>query len=73
MDLNTANVQTMAKLVGLEGAYDLYLWRPYLSWDEVEHVPGFDATRCHALRAAGAEVKLPGDPRTRRDQLNLPW
>ena len=72
MDLNTASVQSMAKLVGLASAYDLYLWRPYLSWEEVEHVAGFDRKRISALRAAGAQVKLPGDPRTRRDQLNLP-
>ena len=73
MDLNTANVQTMAKLVGLEGAYDLFLWRPYLSWEEVEGVPGFGPVRVAALRAAGAVLKMPGDPRTRRDEQNLPW
>ena len=72
MDLNTANVQTMAKLVGIESAYDLYLWRPYLSWEEVQAVPGFDAARVKQLRAAGAQIKLPGDPRTRRDEQNLP-
>jgi hypothetical protein len=73
MDLNTANLQTMAKLVGLESAYDLFLWRPYLCWDEVAGVPGFDHARIDALKAAGAQIKLPGDPRTRRDEQNLPW
>jgi DNA uptake protein ComE-like DNA-binding protein len=71
MDLNTANVQTIAKLVGIERAYDLYLWRPYLSWEEVEGVPGFDRARVRRLKAAGAKIKLPGDPRTRRDEQNL--
>jgi hypothetical protein len=72
MDLNTASVEVMAKLVGLERAWDLALWRPYLSWEEVALVPGFDATQVDALRTAGAAIKLPGDPRTRRDELNRP-
>jgi DNA uptake protein ComE-like DNA-binding protein len=73
MDLNTASLQAMAKLVGVGSAYDLYLWRPYLSWEEVAAVPGFDRARIEALKAAGAQIKLPGDPRTRRDEQNLPW
>jgi hypothetical protein len=68
MDLNTASVPAMAKLVGLTVAYDLMLWRPYLSWDEVTCVPGLDGTRVAALKAAGAQLKRPGDPRTRKDE-----
>jgi hypothetical protein len=46
------------------------LWRPYLSWEEVACVPGFDETRVAALKLAGAQVKLPGDPITLRDIRN---
>lgn len=72
MDLNSASLQTIAKLVGLDRAFDLYLWRPYLSWEEVAAVPGFDPARVERMRAAGARLKFPGDPRTRRDRLNMP-
>jgi DNA uptake protein ComE-like DNA-binding protein len=71
MDLNTANLQSMVKLVGIDRAYDLMLWRPYLSWDEVENVPGFDAHMVEQLKAAGAEVRLPWEPRRRRDDPEL--
>lgn len=67
MDLNTASLETMAKLVGLDHAYDLMLWRPYLHWDEVAAVPGFDHAAVAALRAAGAQIKLPDDPRGFRE------
>jgi len=60
MDLNKAGVHELADVVGLPGAYDLILWRPYLSWEEVACVPGFDdAGRLAQLRRAGFEVKLP--------------
>jgi hypothetical protein len=72
VDLNTASIEAMAKLVGIERAYDLLLWRPYLDWSEVACVPGMGADQIAALQAGGARIKLPGDPRTRRDQLNLP-
>lgn len=72
MDLNTASLAALTKLVGLEGAYDLILWRPYLNWDEVACVPGFDAERVAELRAAGAHIRLPGDPRTLRDEEARP-
>lgn len=72
MDLNTASVPAMAKLVGLASAYDLMLWRPYLSWEEVGCVPGFDGSRIAQLKAAGAQIKLPGDPRTRREDRERP-
>jgi DNA uptake protein ComE-like DNA-binding protein len=68
MDLNTASVAALTKLVGLERAYDLILWRPYLSWEEVAGVPGFDGQRIADLQAAGAHIRLPGDPRTLRDE-----
>lgn len=67
MDLNTASVETMADLVGLEHAYDLLLWRPYIRWDDVAAVPGFDRRAVAALRAAGAVINLPDDPRTFRE------
>jgi hypothetical protein len=72
MDLNTASVPAMAKLVGLTAAYDLMLWRPYLSWDEVAGVPSLDAAGLAALQAAGACVKLPGEPRTRKEERDRP-
>ncbi len=72
MDLNTASLAALTKLVGLERAYDLFLWRPYLSWAEVAGVPGFDNSRIEELRAAGAQIKLPGDPRTLRDNSARP-
>lgn len=70
MDLNTARLEALAKLVGLSSAYDLILWRPYLSWEEVACVPGFDEHRVAALKLAGAQIKLPGDPVTLRDMRN---
>lgn len=70
VDLNSAGVELLAKLVGLSSAYDLILWRPYLSWEEVACVPGFDEHRVAALKLAGAQIKMPGDPVTFRDSLN---
>ncbi|MDB5446582.1 MAG: hypothetical protein JWQ97_1899 [Phenylobacterium sp.] len=70
MDLNTASISTMAKLVGLESAHDLFLWRPFLSWADVERVPGFTSDQIVRLRRAGAHVKLPGEPLTRREALD---
>ncbi len=57
-DLNTAPVEEIAALPGVDIrlAYDLALWRPYLSWDEVERVPGLDELAVAALREAGAEL-----------------
>lgn len=71
MDLNTANLQSMVKLVGIDRAYDLMLWRPYLSWEEVRHVPGFDDDAIARLQAQGVEVRLPWEPRRRRDDPEL--
>lgn len=70
MDLNTAKLEVMAKVVGLELAYDLLLWRPYLSWEEVAEIPGLTEAHLNDLRSAGAVVKLPWEPRTRRDEAN---
>jgi hypothetical protein len=64
VDLNTASVDAMAGLVGIDRAYDLLLWRPYVCWDEVAAVPGFDRAAVAALKAAGARIDLPDDPRT---------
>ena len=42
IDLNSATVAELMTLheVDESRAYDLTLWRPYLSWSEVENVPG---------------------------------
>lgn len=64
MDLNSASLEALAGLVGLDHAYDLMLWRPFVHWDEVAAVPGFDERAVAALRAAGAQIKLPDDPRS---------
>jgi hypothetical protein len=70
MDLNTASIPAMAKLVGLERAYDLFLWRPFLTWDDVHRVPGMTTDLVGRLREAGAHIKLPGQPLTRREALD---
>jgi DNA uptake protein ComE-like DNA-binding protein len=64
VDLNAASIEQLQSLPGvdLRAAYDLLLWRPYLSWDEVAFVPGFDRCRVDELRAAGASVGLPREP-----------
>jgi DNA uptake protein ComE-like DNA-binding protein len=61
VDLNTATIERLQTLPGvdLRAAYDLLLWRPYLTWDEVAIVPGFDPPRAAQLQAAGASVGLP--------------
>ena len=60
-DLNTASVAEIANLDGITvlDAYDLMLWRPFLDWQEVEAVPGFDGERTEALRTAGAVLVVP--------------
>jgi hypothetical protein len=63
MDLNTATIPAMARLVGPARAHDLFLWRPFLSWSDVERVPGLTPVQLDELRSAGAEVRLPDDPR----------
>ncbi len=64
VDLNSASIEQLQTLPGvdLRSAYDLLLWRPYLTWEEVAFVPGFDRTRAKELRDAGAVVGLPKDP-----------
>lgn len=65
LDLNTATIEELQTLpsIDLRAAYDLLLWRPYLTWDEVAYVPGFDRARARTLKAAGASVGLPREPR----------
>lgn len=65
VDLNSASIEQLQSLPGvdLRAAYDLLLWRPYLSWEEVAFVPGFDRPRIEQLKAAGAAVGLPREPR----------
>ena len=61
IDLNTAAVHVLAQLpgVGPYEAYDLVLWRPYLSWAEVAEVPGMDESKVQLIRAAGAILSHP--------------
>lgn len=61
VDLNTASIEALQTLPGvdLRAAYDLLLWRPYLTWEEVAYVPGFDLGRAGELRDAGARVGVP--------------
>lgn len=61
IDLNTA---TAAELMTLDDvdeglAYDLLLWRPYLSWEEVLNVPGVTPEQTACWQAAGATACLP--------------
>ncbi len=64
IDLNSANLDELQMLPGvdLRAAYDLLLWRPYVTWEEVTFVPGFDEERVAAIRAGGASVGFPRDP-----------
>lgn len=64
VDLNSASLDELQTLpdVDLRAAYDLLLWRPYLTWEEVAYVPGFDPPRIEQLKAAGASVGLPLEP-----------
>jgi DNA uptake protein ComE-like DNA-binding protein len=74
-DLNAASAEELATLptVGLAAAYDLILYRPYLSWEEVEYAPGFDRARVSALRGAGATLGPPPKdrPLTEGDRYDL--
>jgi DNA uptake protein ComE-like DNA-binding protein len=71
VDLNTASLEALTGLVGVEHAYDLMLGRPFIHWDEVAAVPGFDHGAVAALRAIGAQINLPDDPRSFRPALGL--
>lgn len=72
VDLNSASIAQLQTLpsVDLRAAYDLLLWRPYLTWDEVAFVPGFDRARARTLRAAGASVGLPREPRIAENPIH---
>ncbi|HVI33798.1 ComEA family DNA-binding protein [Phenylobacterium sp.] len=61
IDLNTATAEELATLpsVSLSAAYDLILFRPYLSWEEVEYAPGFGPERVEEIRAAQATLGPP--------------
>ena len=61
MDLNRATLAQLRNLPGIDEAkaYDLLLWRPYLSWDEVESAPSLTHEDVATLRASGATVGLP--------------
>lgn len=74
-DLNAASAEELATLptVGLAAAYDLILYRPYLTWEEVEYAPGFDRARVGDLRRAGATLGAPQKerPLTEGDRYDL--
>jgi DNA uptake protein ComE-like DNA-binding protein len=59
-DLNSATPQQILTLRGVTptDAYELLLWRPYRTWDQVMMVPGYDFERVAALRNAGATLEL---------------
>jgi len=65
VDLNSASLEELQTLPGvdLRAAYDLLLWRPYLTWEEVAFVPEFGEDRAAELRRNGATVGLPREPR----------
>ena len=75
IDLNSASAEELATLptMGLAAAYDLILYRPYLSWEEMEFVPGFDRARVAEVRAAGASLGPPPRerPLTEGDRYDL--
>ena len=75
IDLNSASAEELATLptVGLAAAYDLILYRPYLSWEEVEFAPGFDRDRVAEVRTAGATLDPPPRerPLTEGDRYDL--
>lgn len=66
-DLNTATVREILALPGVSpaDAYELVLWRPYDTWDQVMTVPGYDFPRVEALRAAGATLQATEQPTLR--------
>jgi hypothetical protein len=59
--------------VGLAAAYDIILFRPYLSWEEVQYVPGFGPERVDEIRTAGATLGPPPKqrPLVARDRRDL--
>jgi DNA uptake protein ComE-like DNA-binding protein len=73
VDLNSASLEELQMLPGvdLRAAYDLLLWRPYLNWEEVAFVPGFDPPRIEELQAAGAAIGLPTPPGWLADERPL--
>lgn len=61
VDLNRASLEQLMQLGGLDKAkaYDVLLWRPYKSWDEVEDAAGLTPHEVERLRAAGLVVDAP--------------
>ncbi|HEY8616036.1 hypothetical protein [Phenylobacterium sp.] len=75
IDLNAAAADDLVALptVGYAAAYDLILYRPYLTWEEVEYVPGFTPERVDEIRCAGATLGAPPaqQPLVERDRKDL--
>lgn len=67
LDLNRASLAQLLTLPGVNErrAYDLMLWRPYLSWEEVGAVPGVTPEDLDAWRSAGATAEAPDARRWR--------
>jgi DNA uptake protein ComE-like DNA-binding protein len=63
IDLNAASFEELSRLpgVGPQRARQLALWRPYLTWDQVASIPGFDDVDVEALRAFGVVLGEPVD------------
>jgi hypothetical protein len=57
-DINTATELELVRAlrVTMGQAYELTLWRPYDSWDEVAQLPGFDRSLVLRLLGAGAAI-----------------
>lgn len=70
VNLNTASIPALAEVVGLPRAYDLFLWRPFRTWDDVMAVPGITDDEACSLRRAGAHIGLPDQPPSQRDALD---
>jgi DNA uptake protein ComE-like DNA-binding protein len=61
IDLNRATLDELLELPDIDHAkaYDIVLWRPYLSWAELEGAPSLTHEDVDRLRASGAHVGLP--------------
>ena len=61
VDLNRASLAQLLSLDCIDEtkAYDLMLWRPFMSWDEVENAPTLCCEDVEQLKSAGATVDLP--------------
>jgi hypothetical protein len=61
VDLNGASLAELMSLPDVDErrGHDLLLWRPYVSWEEVENVPGVTPELIARWQSAGATACLP--------------